>query len=235
MKQIITSFFALAISVQLFAQIPTQETNALTDIYESTQGNQWNQQWDLSQSVTDWPGVTIVDGHVTEISMLFNNLNGPIPASISALTELRVLELSFNKISGALPESIGELSKLELLALNGNNLSGTIPQDLIKLTDLRQLHLSSNQLTGELPVGLEQLEALEIFNVFDNNMSGNLPILLAKSRNIKEFVVAENRFQNTQEISSILLSNSGGVDFKENTFNPSAKSIIAIETSDDEN
>ncbi|MEL6810938.1 MAG: Two component regulator three Y domain protein [Bacteroidota bacterium] len=238
MKSLLTLFFALLINLSLGAQIAQSELNALKDFYTATHGDHWNQKWDLEQNVSDWPGVTIENGHVTEIRMLFNNLTGSLPSSIGEFSELKVLELSFNKMTGEIPSTIGSLRKLEVLALNGNNLSGGIPAAMGSLSNLTQLHLSSNQLSGELPSEINALNRLEVFNVFDNDLSGVLPLELASSRNLREFMVAENNFENSNEISTILLINSGGhVDLKENMIlNPTAgKTIIAIETSDDEN
>ena len=206
MKQLLPalSFFLLGFS--LFAQIPDSELNALKDLYHNTQGENWNQSWDITTQVTHWKGVTIENGHVSEIRMLFNNLEGTLPASLQNLSQLKVLELSFNKINGALPSSLGNLNQLEVLALNGNNLEGTIPASLGDLKNLRKLHLSSNSLTGMLPDTINQLYNLTVFNVFQNNLSGDLPVELAKSRSIKEFIIAENNFNPSKEISTILLS-----------------------------
>ena len=88
-----------------------------------TGGNEWNQSWDLSNDVSTWEGISIENRNVTEIRMLFNNLQGSLPTTLSQLSELRVLELSFNKLSGTLPDELGSLSHLEVLALNGNFLS----------------------------------------------------------------------------------------------------------------
>ncbi|MEM7084617.1 MAG: Two component regulator three Y domain protein [Bacteroidota bacterium] len=237
MKILSILLFALLCNFTLVAQISESEATALKDFYAATHGDHWNQKWDLSKDASHYGGVTIENGHVTEIRMLFNNISGTLPASLSALSELKVLELSFNKLSGPIPASFGDLKKLELLALNGNNLSGSIPQSMTNLTSLKQLHLSSNQLTGALPSQLGRLTKLEVFNVFDNDLSGALPLDLASNRSLKEFMVAENNFDPSSEISTVLLINSSGhLDLKENMIlSPNGKSIIAIESSEDEN
>ena len=237
MKTFITLFFALLFNLALFAQVSESEATALRDLYTATQGDNWNQKWNLNEKVSNYPGVTVENGHVTEIRMLFNNLTGSLPASLSDLTELRVLELSFNKLTGEIPASFGTFKNLEMLALNGNYLNGSIPNNIGALSNLKQLHLSSNELTGDLPVEINQLSQLEVFNVFDNDLSGKLPLDLASNRKLKVFMVAENNFDSSSEISTVLLINSGGhVDLKEDMIlNPSGRSIIAIESSEDEN
>jgi len=237
MKNVLNFFFALVITTAAFAQVSESEKNALHDLYNSTHGDQWTQKWDLNDEVANFPGVTVTNGHVTEIRMLFNNLTGFLPASLSELTQLKVLELSFNKIGGGIPESLGNLQHLQVLALNGNSINGAIPNSLGSLYELKQLHLSSNKLSGDLPSELNELANLEVFNVFDNDLSGQLPVGLANNRNMREFIVAENNFKKADEISAVLLINSGNfIDLNENAIlNPTGKSIIAIETSDDEN
>ncbi|MEZ4779238.1 MAG: Two component regulator three Y domain protein [Flavobacteriaceae bacterium] len=235
MKNFYTILCLLIASISLHAQVPESELKALKDLYNATQGDQWKLSWAIDTPVTEWEGVTIVDNHVTEIRMLFNNLQGELPSSLNQLTKLKVLELSFNSITGKLPESLGNLSNLEVLALNGNSIEGNIPNSIGNLKQLKQLHLSSNQLSGELPASINFLENLEVFNVFQNKLTGDLPISLSRSRTIKEFIIAKNNFTNTAEISTILLSNSAGVNLQDKTLNSTGKSIIAIETSDDGN
>jgi len=232
-KKLILTIYLLLIGFAIFAQVPAQEKEALLDLYTATQGENWNQSWELNTPVADWAGVTVENNHVTEIRMLFNNLDGTLPASIANLDELKVLELSFNKIKGTLPSTLGTLNKLELIAFNGNHLTGTIPSSLENLKSLKELHLSSNQLSGTITEGITSLKHLEVFNVFDNNLSGMIPQGLASMRSLKEVVIAENDFTNTEAISVILLSNSNLLDLKNTSITPSAKSIIAIETEDE--
>lgn len=233
MKKLLLTIYLLLLGGALFAAIPASEKAALLDLYTQTKGEDWNKTWALDQEVVHWDGITITDGHVTEIRMLFNNLDGSLPNSLGNLEYLKVLELSFNKINGPLPDSLGKLSQLEILALNGNFLSGNIPSSFGNLKNLKQLHLSSNALNGALPASLNQLTQLEVFNVFQNQLTGDLPIGLAKSRSLKEFMVAENNFNANEEISTILLSNSAKMHVTGNEFQTTGKQIIALETEEE--
>jgi hypothetical protein len=235
MKKTISTLLMLLITVVLSAQVAPAEKQALLDFYKATKGHQWNQSWDITTPVSDWQGVTVENNTVTGLSLLFNNINGTLPESLGDLKNLRILELSFNKISGNIPGSLGKLDKLEMLAFNGNALNGSIPESLGKLTNLRQLHLSSNYLTGELPGSLKYLENLEVFNVFDNRLSGELPSELSQIASLKEIMIAENDFTNTEYFSVILMSNTAQLDFNDTGVVPAAKSVIAVETSDDNN
>ena len=233
-KLLFTPVFVLFCSV-LLAQVSPQEKQALLDLYVATQGDNWTQSWDLNTPVADWQGVTVENNHVTGISLLFNNVDGELPASIGDLTHLKTLEFSFNKLSGSLPSTIGNLTELELLAFNGNELSGAIPVSLGNLTKLKQFHLSSNKFTGTVPTSINNLTELEIFNVFDNSLAGDLPVQLANNSNLKELMIAENDFTNTEMFSIVLMSNTGMVDLEQTFIVPSAKTVIAIESSDDDN
>ena len=83
------------LSLTLFAQISTSEKQALQDLYSSTNGDQWNNSWDLSQPVDKWSGLTIKNDKVTSISLMFNNMEGKLPSSLNQLKHLEVLELSY--------------------------------------------------------------------------------------------------------------------------------------------
>ncbi len=234
MKNLLLTCCLMLFCGMAIAQVSATEKQALIDLYNATQGDHWNTKWNLKKDVATWHGVTVADDHVTGISLLFNNLEGTLPASIGALTHLRVLELSFNKLSGTLPESLGNLRKLETLAFNGNMLGGTIPSSLGKLGNLKNLHLSSNSFTGTVPTELGKLKKLEVFNVFDNQLTGSLPVAIAKNIKLKELIVAENKFENTETISIILLSTSGtGLDLSVPNVTNTSQPIIATETSND--
>src|SRR5690606_38772762 len=206
------------IAAIVLAQVSKEEKQVLLNLYTATNGPNWNTPWDLDEPVATWHGVTVNNNTVVGINLLYNNLNGPLPASLGTLKNLKKLELSFNPISGKLPPELGELEQLEVLAINATALEGNIPASLGKLTNLKQLHLSSNQLSGSIPEGLGDLKQIEVFNVFDNNLSGKLPLGLRTCVNLKELMVAENNFTNPEDFSVILLSNSGAkINLQENS------------------
>lgn len=236
MRKLVLSILFIAFCTTLFAQVSTQEKQALIDFYNATNGDNWNSTWELNQPVSEWEGVTLKNDKVTGITLLFNNAEGTIPSSIGNLTSLETLELSFNKISGELPATIGNLENLKVLAFNGNELTGTIPSTIGNLTQLKKLHLSSNKLSGNIPSSVKNLKSIEVFNVFDNQLTGALPTELAQNNNLKELMVAENNLSNPEMFSIVLLSNSGvTLDLtKEPTITSPANSIIAVETNEDE-
>ena len=212
MKKLTTLLILFFATGTMLAEISTTQKNALVDFYHATNGDSWNNSWDLTTSPDTWHGVTIQDGQVVGISLLFNNLSGTLPASLSDLTALKTLELSFNKLEGSLPASLGSLSQLEVLAINGNALNGIIPSSIGQLAQLKQLHLSSNQLEGSIPAQFSSLKALEVLNLFDNNLSGKVPAGLANCANLKQVLLAENELHADFDFSTIVLSAGASLD-----------------------
>ncbi len=235
--RIFTTLCALVlISAATVAQVNEKEKQALLDLYVTTDGNNWNTTWDVNTPVKEWHGVTVEDSHVTALNLMFNNLKGQLPNSIGSLTSLETLELSFNQIEGTLPTTIGEIESLKSFAINSNLVKGTIPASFGKLIHLEQLHLSSNHLLGALPTALGNLENLEVLNVFDNNLSGTIPFGLSESKTLTKLIIAENEIILSDALSDVLLFE---VDNENTRFiTPSTftnKTVLAIETSDDEN
>ncbi|MDC8001593.1 Two component regulator three Y domain protein [Aequorivita todarodis] len=236
MKKAILTCGFLFMAALMVAQVNKQEKQVLLDFYAATNGQAWTNTWSLEAPVADWYGITVENNTVTEIRMLFNNIDGTLPASLGQLKGLKKLELSFNPISGNIPAELGNLENLEVLALNGTEIQGNIPAELGKLSHLKQLHLSSNKLSGTVPESLGNLSEIEVFNVFDNNLSGKLPTQLAKCPNLIQLMVAENNFTNPDDFSVVLLSNSGANLDLLNTsphIEP-AQSIIAVERDESE-
>ena len=233
MKNYIIILLICLLSTVIIAQVSPSEKEALIDLYTSTNGDNWNNSWDLNTPVNDWTGVTVEDNKVISITMFFNNIEGELPATLENLEYLQTLELSFNKLSGAIPSELGNLKELKVLAFNGNDLTGTIPTSIGKLSKLTQLHLSSNFLNGNLPESIADLENLEVLNIFDNDLSGKIPSKLAYSVNLKELIVAENFFEQSNEFSSIVLLNSASVKLEEITIVKESKHIIANESEEE--
>ncbi|KAL3641806.1 hypothetical protein CASFOL_012621 [Castilleja foliolosa] len=61
------------------------------------------------------------------LNLSYNLFAGPIPATLSRLTSLEVLDLSNNGFSGSIPAFLTGLDALTHLVLTNNNLSGVIP------------------------------------------------------------------------------------------------------------
>ena len=71
-------------------EIPQTECEALVALYESTDGDNWNDNtgWLETDTPCEWYGVTCSEGNVRGISLTFNNLQGSIPSEIGNFTAL---------------------------------------------------------------------------------------------------------------------------------------------------
>ena len=137
-------------------QSPARDRAALVALYNATNGAKWqyNLNWLSDEPIALWSGVTTDEnGHVTELNLRWNFLNGPLPAELGGLTNLRVLNLSGNDLTGPLPAAWDSLTKLEGLLLGDNNLTGPLPAAWGNLTSLKYLDLQENSLMGPLPAG----------------------------------------------------------------------------------
>ena len=144
-----------------------------------------NDNWLIGEHIGNWHGVTVDEdtGHVINLELSDNNLDGSIPSELIDLAILEHLNLSRNNLYGNIPQEISDLGSLERLDLSFNDLSGSIPSALYKLGNLTYLNLSSNDLTGKIPWELGWMipseggygGSLENMYLFDNNLSGCIP------------------------------------------------------------
>jgi len=150
MKQLCTFFIATTLFIaktnHCTAQVNVNDSLALVDLYNSTNGANWNNNlgW-LQGPISNWKGVFTSNGRVIEINLQNNNLTGKLPTSIGKLTQLGSLNLESNQISDTIPNSIGNLLNLIFLDLGINNLSGVIPSAIGKLVNLQTLNFAYNQ------------------------------------------------------------------------------------------
>ena len=82
--------------------VPIIECEALLALYESTNGTSWtdNTNWLDQNTVGNWYGVTVSDGHITYLQLDDNNLNGEIPLELGELEYLNGLFLHTNNLTG---------------------------------------------------------------------------------------------------------------------------------------
>lgn len=158
----------------------------LVIFYKAMNGEEWKDNWNLTQPLETWKGISLNNGDcVAGLTLNANNLQGKLPVEIGDLKRLKNLSLGNNAITGTLPESLGDLSSLESLNLRNNQLSGIIPIDLGKLTKLATLNLSVNELSGNIPTQIGNIRTLSGLFLNQNNLSGEIPIQLG---NLKELV-----------------------------------------------
>ncbi|OQY51061.1 MAG: hypothetical protein B6247_20345 [Candidatus Parabeggiatoa sp. nov. 2] len=152
-------------------QISKVECESLLELYHSTNGAEWKNSWNVTNTPCSWYGVSCENGGVTEISLSSNRLMGAIP-DFSALPKLQKLDLPGNQLTGAIPD-FSALPNLQTLSLYRNQLTGAIP-DFSALPNLQWLALDENQLTGAIP-DFSALSNLQELWLFANQLTGAIP------------------------------------------------------------
>ncbi|GJP68221.1 hypothetical protein CLOP_g24952 [Closterium sp. NIES-67] len=170
------------ISIIAYAGASENDVRALLDVREAIKEanpsalESWSEFTDPCGG--GWEGKFLCDndGHVTFMSLLQLNLQGPIPGvQLAALTSLNHIDLGSNSFTGTIPEQLLRLTSLLHLSLSYNKLSGPLPGGLSQLKGLQQLRLAGNQLSGELPASLSSLSNLTLLNLCKNQFTGPLP------------------------------------------------------------
>ena len=143
-----------------------------------------------------------------------NNFCGPIPQSISQISNLLLLDLSRNRLSGNIfpvfdhkgimlyadfssNQFSGEVpttfpTNIEILALGGNKFSGALPSNLTKLRNLQRLELQDNNISGELPNILLQISHLRVLNLRNNSLQGSIPKTISNLKNLQILDISSN-------------------------------------------
>ncbi|CAB9518573.1 LRR receptor-like serine threonine-protein kinase [Seminavis robusta] len=109
------------------------------------------------------------------ITLVGNQLTGPIPTELGLLTTLVGLAVEANLFTGTIPTELGRLTGLRSLFLAGLNLNGALPNELAVLTDMELLQLHNSGLTGTLPKWLGNMTSLEGLTLSDNSLTGTIP------------------------------------------------------------
>ena len=177
------------------AEDPGIEADSLVliDLYNSTDGANWVDPWNLEQPKTTWTGVSFENGRVTRLDLAVRNLSGTIPATLGNLSELTWLDLGVNNLTGQIPNELGKLSNtLVSLLLSQNNLSGNLPAEVGALTELVNLWIDNNQLEGEIPTELGNLSKLLSLRAENNNFSGLIPVSLGNTNIIHLYLQNNN-------------------------------------------
>ena len=179
---------------QAVAQVNTQDSLALVDLYNSTNGASWthHNNW-LTGPLATWYGIN-ADTRVRSIDLEFNNLKGTLPSSLGKLSELNYFNLNGNRLlTGSIPPEFGNLTKLSSFILSQDALTGSIPPELGNLTNTEEFSLWSNSLTGSIPPELGNLANVTYFVLSANQLSGNIPVTLSNLTNVKTLSLSGNK------------------------------------------
>ena len=228
MKRFLPYLSCLLISCHFsFSQVITQDSLALVDFYNATDGDNWTDTtgW-LRGPVSTWHGVLTNSGRVIRLVLPNNNLTGTLPESLGDLTSLGRIQLDTNAITGNIPESIGNITGLNYLELNDNSLTGAIPESIAELTSMLYLDLYNNQLTGDIPDSLGNLANLIRLDLSNNNIEGDIPDGITDFVNLSHLDLSDNNLTGTIPDSIGNLINLGILDLSNNELSGSIPSSI---------
>jgi Leucine-rich repeat (LRR) protein len=198
----------LLTTLQSKTQTRTQDSLALVDLYNSTNGPGWSSPffWLTNKPIDQWAGITVRNNRVVEISLSSTNLTGNIPESIGNLDSLSKLYLGSNNLTGGLPVSIGKLVHLTILSLTSNQLTGTIPSSIGNLIELKSLSFFRNKLSGSIPDSIKNLTKLNELDLYSNALTGEITPALGDLSELIIMDLSGNLFTGTIPSSFTKLS-----------------------------
>lgn len=138
-------------------EIPVSECEALIFLFSKSNGIAWSnrENWAQNASPCSWFGVSCAAEHVTELQLSNNGLDGTLPAQLSDLTELQVLNVSDNRLDGSIPAGLTSLTGLT--ELNTTNTALCQPEN----NSLFQDWLGNINTVSEVP-GCGEVAALAV-------------------------------------------------------------------------
>lgn len=208
---------------------------ALIALYNSTNGPEWNEPWDLEEPAFFWNGVIVASsGRVVGLNLENNNLDGSLPAEIGDLTALRGMALGSNELKGGVPAELGNLTELEALILMDNDFSGTIPVELGNLTKLFELNLAINNFTEGIPSELGALTLLETLSLNSNNLTGEIPDALSNLTDLITLGLGGNDLSGSMPDGLSALTNLELLDISQNDLSGDIPASYSALTSLDE-
>lgn len=147
--------------------VPDSEFNILKLFFQSTNGENWIDKWDISQNDLHqrvWKGVSVNEGHVTAIQLPSNNLTGTIP-DLTGLPYLKTLDLSGNSIvsmKSVLPSTITTLNMRQSFDKGELKLDGTV-----LFNDIPAIFTYDHQ--------AQNFGIIPMFKIYASNVSLNSP------------------------------------------------------------
>ncbi|WP_291727108.1 leucine-rich repeat domain-containing protein [Bernardetia sp.] len=178
--------------------IVTNDSLVLVELYQTTNGRNWSNPWQLEENATTWSGVVIENQRVVELNLGRRGLKDSLPNTLSRLASLRKLDISVNSLKGSLEmlTSLSNLTYLNIAATSYRASYGNVPSIFGRMRQLKVLNLSQNGYTSPISdtTGLFLLTNLEELYIGANNFVGTMQSQFGNFRNLKKFNIASSRF-----------------------------------------
>lgn len=178
---LITVLGSLSVSFYAQAQVNASDSLALLTLYDSTNGDHWNNNdnWKIG-AVSTWFGIDVENGVIRAINLRDNNLEGTIPPQLGDIITLEAIQLSNNQLSSSVPGELGNIQRMNGFDVSNNRMEGTLPMSLGNWSSLQLLLLNDNDFSGTIPAGMFSGQLAPGFGgnralVVNNNNFVNLP------------------------------------------------------------
>ncbi|MDP4283470.1 MAG: hypothetical protein Q8891_03535 [Bacteroidota bacterium] len=183
------------------AQVNVQDSLALVDFYDSTDGTHWRNPdaiWDLSSPVSNWYGVGITNNRVVSLNLTGVIGSGKIPSSFGNLTALTCIDFLDDKLTDAtLPASFGNLTNLTYLKMSAVFYNLPFPTAITKLTNLNTLALEINLFTDTIPNSIGNLSQLTYLDLSTCVVGNKIPRGLENLKKLKHLALTDNHLTDT--------------------------------------
>lgn len=207
-------------SIKNFAQVNVQDSLALVDFYNSTDGANWvTSQWDLNTPVSQWQGISLENNRVTAIKLWGAWRSGKILPSFGNLTALTSIEFLDCKLTEeTLPESFSNLINLRYLKMSAVFWHLPFPTAITKLPNLTYVDLEDNLFTDTIPASLGNITGLQFLNLGNCfSIKGSMiPPELGNLKNLKNLILNSNNLSGTIPDSFANLDSLESLDLADN-------------------
>eukprot|EP01038_Epipyxis_sp_PR26KG_P010943 gene10943-14693_t len=232
--------------------------NPLNDLYISTHGDYWRYYyglpWNFSTNnpnpcAQNWQGVVCSGNctnfldktcHIIQLNLIYTNMTGPIPPSISNLTNLLQLNFNSNNLNGQLPPQISNLHnlinfsialnfftgnfpigfgsmQLKMLYINNNLFSGLFPHDWIHLNaTLQVLNINNNRFEGYIPDTISYFSHLITFRASNNLFIGSISSSIGNLTSLNTLILSHNQFTGPIPNNTCVLTQLRNLDLSSN-------------------
>ncbi|KAK4710939.1 hypothetical protein R3W88_005452 [Solanum pinnatisectum] len=188
------------------------------------------------------------------MSVMVNQLSGPIPKYLGNMTTLLYMSLENNMFNGTVPKELGNMVNLQSLTLSFNNLTGKLPEEVIKLTKLTELEIQASGFEGPVPPSISVLTGMNELRISDLtgsasefpplenmtgltrlmlrscNLSGKIPSYIANMPQLKILYLTSNRLSGPIQDWIKSRNSKYVIDLSYNNFNKSSVPTTCRET-----
>ena len=170
--------------------VPKSEYDSLSQLYNSTQGSNWNypasvcNHWKFPNrheySCSDnWCGLScsVVDGqsHISAIQLPGYNLNSTSPLPRLNFPYLEIIDLTSNILEGPIPDSVFNSQVLTQVRFPYTRLNATIPSSFGNAAAIVNFDINTNYFTGRIPRSIKKLKKIQNLYLYGNSLSGSIP------------------------------------------------------------